>query len=193
MSPTPASTGTERFPKLSVEALAPALAGVVQGAAQRMGYVNDLFLLQGHVPDSVSTFFAYTAAVKAPLSDRFNEVVALTACQELGATAELIQHERLSVRLGLPKPWIAAAEGREGADPAQLTDEEREIQQVVRTVLANGGANSQAALAGLARTLGPAPAMAVLLQTTRFASIAMLCHALDIEVPVPSIFEPETP
>ena len=47
-------------------------------------------------------------------------------------------------------------------------------------------------LAAVTTALGHAKAVAALLQVTRFVTIALLCNALALEVPVPSIFD-ETP
>jgi hypothetical protein len=143
------------------------------------------------VPEAVIAFLDYTAACKAPLADRHNQVLALRVCSRLGADYERIQHERLSDRLGLDRAWIAAAEGRPGADAAVLADDEAELVRLADAMLDTGGRGVDAELAAVVGRLGPAGAVAALLQITRFQTVAGLVHALGLELPVPSIFAAE--
>jgi Carboxymuconolactone decarboxylase family len=182
-------TKSETFPRVVRETLPEPLSAHLGAIEKRLGYLNELFLLQSHVPASVESFMAYTQAVKAPLSDRQNELVALAACAVLHAEAELIQHERLALRLGLDKAFVAAAEGREGADAAALTPDEHLLRSVVCELIQNMGRGCEPALARLAGAIGAGPAMAVLLQSTRFIMIGVWGHVFEVKLPVPSIFE----
>jgi hypothetical protein len=189
---TDAITST-KFPRINRESLAEPLASELAAIEKRLGYLNEIFLLQGHVPASISAFLAYTQSVKAPLTDRLNQLVALTACSALDAPAELIQHERLAVRLGMSKEFVATAEGRPGSDGTALTLQEHQVRQVVLQVIANLGRGSEPALAALSQTLGAEQAMAVLLQTTRFLLVAVLYRTFSLTVPVASIFDEVQP
>lgn len=177
------------IPRLAQHELDTGLQELLKPTVERLGYLGEFFAVAGHVPGAVNGFMQYTGAVKAPLSDRQNEVLALSVCGLLGADYERIQHERLARRLGMSAPWIAAAAGRPGANPAELGDDERSLRQLALAVAARHGERCTSELAAVSAALGPAKAVAALLQITRFVTIALLCNALALEVPVPSIFD----
>ena len=100
--------------RLSLEDVEPALRAELEPTVARLGYFGEFFQVFSAVPGAVLTFMGYTKAVKAPLADSENEVLALTVCAALGDSYERIQHERLSVRLGLDSAWkIGRASCRE--------------------------------------------------------------------------------
>lgn len=174
--------------RLSLEDVEPALRAELEPTVARLGYFGEFFQVFSAVPGAVLTFMGYTKAVKAPLADSENEVLALTVCAALGDSYERIQHERLSVRLGLDSAWIAAAEGRDGADMTRLSVEETALRELALVVVATHGKGCRAKVAGAAAVLGPQKTAAALLQITRFMSIATLCSALELSLPVPSVF-----
>lgn len=176
------------LPRLSLEEVEPALRAELEPTVARLGYFGEFFQVFGAVPGAVSAFMGYTRAVKAPLADSENEVLALTVCAALGDSYERIQHERLSVRLGLDTTWIAAAEGREGADMTRLNAEETALRALALAVIATHGKGCQQAVAAATTAVGAQKTAAALLQITRFMSIATLCNALELKLPVPSAF-----
>jgi alkylhydroperoxidase family enzyme len=176
-------------PRLGREALAPTLRARTDPIEERLGYLGEFFTAAGHVPDAVVAFLDYTAACKAALPHRHNELLALRVSSRLGADYERIQHERLSDRLGYDRAWIAAAEGRPGADPALLDDTERDLVRLAEAVLERGGRDVDRELASVVAGPGPAAAVAALLQITRLTTVAALVHALRLELPRPSLFD----
>lgn len=177
--------GLKRF---SLEELEPALRAELEPTAARLGYFGEFFQVFGAVPGAVSAFIGYTKAVKAPLGDNENEVLALAVCAALGDSYERIQHERLSIRLGLPMEWIAAAEGREGADMSLLGTQEAALRKLALGIVASHGKGCSMIVAEAVAVLGAQRTTAALLQVTRFMSIATLSNALEMSVPVPSVF-----
>jgi alkylhydroperoxidase family enzyme len=167
----------------------PALRAELQPVVDRLGYFGEFFQVCAAVPGAVSGLMAYTRAVKAPLSDAENEVLALAVCAELGAAYELIQHERLSVRLGLQAEWVAAAEGRDGADAALLSAGETALRALALAAVQRMGKDCTREVAAVAALLGAEKAAASMMQVTRFIGIAVMCNALSLSLPVPSIFE----
>ena len=182
-------THADGIARLTAEQLDPALRDLLQPTVDRLGYLGEFFAVAGHVPGAVPAFMQYTGAVKAPLSDRQNETLALTVCAALGADYERIQHERLSRRLEMSDAWIAAAEGREGAVAATLADDESLLRTLALAMLARNGNGCAAEIEAVAKAIGPPKAVAALLQITRFVTIAMLCNALQLTPPVPSIWD----
>ncbi|WP_176244884.1 carboxymuconolactone decarboxylase family protein [Oceanibacterium hippocampi] len=158
---------------------------------ERLGYFGEFFQVAGHVPESITTFMKFTAAVKAPLSDRQNELLALTVCAALGGDYERIQHERLSVRLGLDKAWIAALTGRADADEDLLTDEDKALRNLALAVVERRGVDVDAELRAVRACLDEEKTVAAMLQITRFSLIATLNNAFAMKLPVPSIFDAE--
>ena len=180
--------------RLSLDEIAPELRAELEPTVARLGYFGEFFQVFSAVPGAVSAFMGYTKAVKAPLADSENEVLAQTVsastsfCAALGDSYERIQHERLSVRLGLSTDWIAAAEGRAGADMACLSVEEAALRELALAVSGAHGKDCQTAVAAAAAILGAQKTAAALLQITRFMGIATLCNALELSLPVPSVF-----
>jgi alkylhydroperoxidase family enzyme len=177
------------IPRLGDADLDASLREFLKPTVDRLGYLGEFFQVAAHVPNAVPAFMQYTGAVKAPLADAHNEVLALTVCGMLEADYERIQHERLARRLGFPLDWIAAACGRPGANVSQLKEDERALQALAQAVVTTQGLRCQDELHAVVRMMGPQKAVAALLQISRFMGIALLCNALGLTLPVPSVFD----
>ena len=182
----------DSIPRLSHDDLDASLKELLKPTVDRLGYLGEFFQVAGHVPNAVPAFMQYTGAVKAPLADAHNEVLALAVCGMLEADYERIQHERLARRQGFTLDWIAAASGRPGASVSHLKEDERALQALAQAVVTSQGLRCKPELEAVVRLLGPQKAVAALLQISRFAGIALLCNALSLSLPVPSVFD-ETP
>lgn len=178
-----------RVPRLAYDELEPSLQAFLKPTVDRLGYLGEFFQVAGHVPGAVPAFMQYTGAVKTPLADAHNEVLALTVCRMLEADYELIQHERLARRLGFTREWIAAAEAREGSSASALKDDERALQALAQAAVASHGLRCAPELAAVTALLGPQRAVAAMLQIARFVGIAMMCNAFALALPVPSVFD----
>jgi len=179
----------DAIPRLRYEALDPALQAFLKPTVDRLGYLGEFFQVAGHVDGAVPAFMQYTGAVKTPLADAHNEILALTVCRMLEADYEMIQHERLSRRLGFTLEWIAAAEGRDGSHPSSLGDDERALQALAQAAIASHGLRCGPELQMVVSLLGHQRAVAAMMQIARFAGIAMMCNAFALELPVPSVFD----
>jgi alkylhydroperoxidase family enzyme len=180
------------IPRLQHEDLDASLKELLKPTVDRLGYLGEFFQVAAHVPNAVPAFMQYTGAVKAPLADAHNEVLALTVCGMLEADYERIQHERLARRLGFGLEWIAAACGRPGASVSHLKEDERALQALAQAVVTSQGLRCKPELEPVVRLLGPQKAVAALLQISRFVGIALLCNSLSLTLPVASVFD-ETP
>lgn len=174
-------------PLIGVEELDPAVRQRLQSKIDRLGYLGGFFQLTAHQPESLAAFIDYTDATKRALPDDLAELVALTVATSTGNDYERHQHERLSVKLGLDKDWVAAVE-RLDPDNAALTPEQRDAQRWVIAVLKDHGRGSAAALDGLVQGLGPKTAIAVALMCGRYVAHATIANSFGIQPPVPSIF-----
>ena len=177
------------IPRLDFEAVDPAVRDLLGPTVERLGYFGEFFQVAAHVPGAIPAFMQYTGAVKAPLADAHNEVLALTVCGALEADYERIQHERLAKRLGFPLEWIAAASGRAGSHASSLKDDERKLQALALAVVSTHGLRCGDELRAVVDALGPEKAVAALLQVSRFVTIALMCNALSLTLPVASVFD----
>lgn len=177
------------IPRVEFDALDPTVREFLKPTVDRLGYFGEFFQVAAHVPNAIPTFMQYTAAVKTPLSDAHNEVLALTVCGMLEADYERIQHERLAKRLGLTTEWIAAACGRQGSNVSALKEDERALQALAQAAVTSHGLRCHQELKAVAQLIGHGKAVAALLQISRFMGIALMCNALALELPVHSIFD----
>jgi alkylhydroperoxidase family enzyme len=177
------------IPRLDFDAVDPSIRDLLKPTVERLGYFGEFFQVAAHVPGAIPAFMQYTGAVKAPLADAHNEVLALTVCGALEADYERIQHERLAKRLGFSLEWIAAASGRPGSHASALKDDERKLQALAIAMVSSHGLRCASEVKAVVDALGPDKAVAALLQVSRFVTIALLCNALSLELPVPSVFD----
>lgn len=173
--------------RLAYEKVEPSLRPVLEPIVDRLGYFGEFFQYAAHAPDVLSGFMAYTAAIKAALTDRINELIALTVCTALDCAYERVQHERLALRLGFDRAWIAALVG--SGDVSALDDADRAVRALALAVAARDERAGRSALAAVATEFGEAAAIGMLFQITRFMTICSIGRLLDIALPVGSIFD----
>ena len=175
------------IPRIPDDKLAPQVAAALRPRVERLGYLGEFFRCAAHVPDALVAFMAFTDAAKGDLPNRLVEVVALTASVRAGSDYERNQHERLAVRLGLSRDWVAAVSR---CEPENLeTAEERAVQRYVLAALAQHGRDTEAEIEAMARAIGDAGAVAVMMLTGRYLVHALFVNGLRLAPPVPSIFE----
>ena len=119
------------IPRLAQHELDAGLQELLKPTVERLGYLGEFFAVAGHVPGAVNGFMQYTGAVKAPLSDRQNEVLALSRAADCSVpTTSGSSTSAWRGGSACRAPWIAAAAGRPGADPAELADDERLLRRL---------------------------------------------------------------
>jgi alkylhydroperoxidase family enzyme len=174
-------------PLIGVDELDPDVRQRLQSKIDRLGYLGAFFQLTAHQPDALAAFIDYTDATKKSLPNDLAEIVALTVATATGNDYERHQHERLSVKLGLTREWVASVE-RLDPDSGELSLEQRAAQRWVLAVLKNHGRGTEAEVEALVRCLGPKGAIAVALMCGRYVAHATIANSFGIEPPVPSIF-----
>jgi alkylhydroperoxidase family enzyme len=178
-------------PLIGVEQLHPDVRRRLQPKIDRLGYLGAFFQLTAHQPEALAAFIDYTDATKKALPDDLAEIVALTVAAATGNDYERHQHERLAVKLGLTREWVASVE-RLDPDSGDLTLEQRATQHWVLAVLKEHGRGTEAEADGLVRALGPKVAIAISLMCGRYVAHATIANSFGIKPPVPSIFERST-
>ena len=180
---------SSRIPRLEFDALEDNLAAALRPRYERLGYLGEFFKCLGHQPVPLRAFVEYTESSKAPLDKKIVEVIALTAATHLDNAYERNQHERLSVRLGYGRDWVAEVEKLDPDECLLLDDRERTVQRYVLDMLVRGGKDTAAGLDAVIDALGHEQAVAVMMVIGRYITHAMIVHSLKLAPPVPSIFE----
>lgn len=177
------------LPRLEFEQLEAGLASYLDARVKRLGYLGEFFKCAGHQPHALVAFMEFTEASKADLPKSLIEVIALTVAGSMGSAYERNQHERLSIRLGFGRDWVAAVNLLAPEDQSILDRGERAVQRLVLTILDSKGQSAKAQFEAVVEDLGPEQAMAVLLVAGRYVVHALVVNTLQLVPPVPSIFE----
>lgn len=176
------------IPRLEMDQLEPGLAEVLGPRVKRLGYLGEFFKATGHQPEALKSFMAFTENGKGGLPKDLVETIALTCAVFMENAYERNQHERLSVRLGFGRDWVAEVE-KNDPDAASLTAEQAAVQRYVLSALASKGKDAPAALDALVVALGHEQAVAVMMVMGRYVVHALIVNSLQLAPPVPSIFE----
>ena len=180
---------SSRIPRLTFEQLAPPLAAVLQARVDRLGYLGEFFRVAGHQPAALKGFVEFTEAAKAGVDKRCVEVLALTIASHYDNRYELNQHERLAVRLGFGRDWVAAVEKLAPDTAPLLSDTERLLQRFALCSVRSHGRQGQEYFEQLLDALGKDAAVAALLVISRYVAHAYMINVLEIRPPVPSIWD----
>jgi hypothetical protein len=177
------------IPRLEFDELDSSLAQALQPRVSRLGYLGEFFRLMGHQPAPLRAFVEFTESAKAPLDKRIVEVIALTVATSENNAYERNQHERLSIRLGFEREWIAEVESLRPDEAERMHDRERLVQRFVLSAVCGTARETQAAFEAVVETLGHKVAIAILMVVGRYVAHAVMVRALGIAPPVPSIYE----
>lgn len=177
------------LPRLELADFPAELAASLEPRVKRLGYLGEFFKCAANHPRGLAAFNDLTEASKDGLSDRLVEVVVLTCTVWMGNAYERHQHERLSVRLGLGRDWVAAVNALTPDVHSVLTGEERSVQRLTLAVLASRGKAAGELFESAVQSLGPQGAMAILMVISRCVAHGLIVNTLELEPPVPSIFE----
>lgn len=180
---------SQRIPRLEMDALRPDLAQALEPRVKRLGYLGEFFKCTAHVPQALLSFMQFTEALKVPLPQKLTETVALTVACATGNDYERHQHERLSLKLGFGKEWVAAVEKLEVGEAAALSREEQVTQAFVLAALEGFGRGCEAEWEEVVDTLDVEQATAVLLLVGRYATHTIVVNTLRLQPPVPSVFD----
>ncbi len=181
------------IPRLEFDELPDSISRRLRDKYDRLGYLGEFFAATAHQEAALAAFIDFTEASKGELDIRLVELVVLTvACLER-VDYERNQHERLALKLGLPRSWVAEVE-RLDPDRARLDEQEKIVQRFVLTAVQRRGRDVSSELSAVVDELGYRDAVAVLMLMARYVAHALLVNSLGIAAPVPSIFaEPSMP
>lgn len=177
------------LPRLEFDQLAPELARYLEPRVKRLNYLGEFFKCTGHQPQALLAFMEFTEAAKGSLPQRLVELIALTAAGWMGNAYERNQHERLSMRLGFGREWVAEVNALKPQAAATLSPIERQLQEFVIAVLDSRGHGMGEKFSELLAQLGAEQSTAVLMVVGRYVVHALIVNTLALAPPVPSIFE----
>lgn len=179
---------TAAVPRIAYEDLPPALQEAFAARYRRLGYLGEFFRATAHQPDALLAFNAFTEALKESVPSELVEAVALTCATWMDNKYERHQHERLSVRKGYGREWVAEVE-RLDPDAADLSEDVKAAQRYVLAALTSRGHSAGPAVQALVAQIGVENAVGVMFLQARYVGHALIVNSLGIAPPVPSIFE----
>jgi len=180
---------SDLIPRLELAEMAPDLQAYLQPRVARLQYLGELFKCAAHAPEVLLDFMHFTDSLKKALPDRLTECAVLTTAMLMGNRYERHQHERLSVRLGFGRDWVAEVERLKPAEATLMSEVERAVQTYVMAAVETRGMQAASPFEALARLVPPAEAMAVAMLVGRYITHALVVNTLRLEPPVPSIWD----
>lgn len=177
------------LPRIEFGDLPATLAATLEPRVKRLGYLGEFFQCAAHHPEALAAFIDFTEASQDDLPKRLVEVIALTCTTRMGNDYERNQRERLAVRLGFGRDWVAAINGLNPNAAAALTVEERAIQRLTLAVLDTRGKAAGELFEESVQSVGARAAIAILMVIGRCVAHGLIVNTLGLEPPVPSIFE----
>lgn len=177
--------------RLELDELPPALALALQPRVKRLGYLGEFFKCAAHQPEALEAFMKFTEYGKQGLPSALVEVIALSVAGWSANAYERNQHERLCIRSGFSRDWVAAVNELNPERDSAMTAQERALQRLVITILESRGKGATAQFEQIVAALGNSAAIAVLMVIGRYVVHGLIVNTLALSPPVPSIFEDE--
>lgn len=174
------------IPILSEAEMTPELAAVLRPRVERLGYLGEFFRYMAHQPQALISFIGFTEDLKRALPENLTEVVALTVAGLMDNAYERVQHERLSLKLGLGESWISEVLSLKADGNGRLSKQETLVQRLVVAVVTRKGHDTERELEEVVRAIGPAMTIATLMLIGRYVTHALIVNTLNLAPPVPS-------
>lgn len=180
---------SDKLPRIAFEDIEPRLKELFRPRVERLGYLGEFFKVMSAAPETMTGFFTITESLKKVLPDNLTEIVSLALSSRLGNLYEQYQNERLSLKLGLSKDWVAEAITPKRGKDSIFTAEEKAVQAFAIAVMENKGQGVEAELDAVIAAIGPEKTVGVLWLITRTVSHALISNTLKLAPPVTSIFD----
>jgi alkylhydroperoxidase family enzyme len=173
-------------PRIGFDALPPELRDLLAPRVKRLGYLGEFFQVGAHQPEALGHFIRFTETLKEALPANLVELCALTVSTWSGNDYERVQHERLSLKLGLTKAWIRDVERLEPETATKLTTVEQYAQLLVVAVITTGGRNARRQADTFLQLTDAQTLIGILLTIGRYLAHSAVCNTLQITAPVSS-------
>src|SRR6267142_4598610 len=177
------------IPRLSMAELDPDLAELLRPKVERLDYLGEFFQCTGHQPRALISFYTLTEDLKKALPENLTELVALTIAAKMNNAYERVQHERLSLKLGLSEAWLREVTSLLTRREGNLSETEVVVQELVLAVVERGGHKTGAELEEAVKAIGHEQGIAVLMLIGRYVMHALIANSLALKPPVSSPLE----
>lgn len=177
------------IPRIEQRDMPPALANYLEPRVKRLGYLGEMFKVGANAPEVLLDFMRFTESLKAAVPFDAGETVVLSVAALMRNDYERHQHERLCVRNGLSREWIAQVQTLEPQRTSLMTPAQRAAQAFALALVRSAGRGAGAEFDALAPHFTPAQAMALSFLVGRYMTHALIVNLLGLVAPVPSIFE----
>ena len=176
----------QSIPRLAMADMEPALAERLRPRVERLGYLGEFFQYTAHQPRALISFLTLTEDLKEALPGNLTEVVALSVARLMNNAYERVQHERLSLKLGLGEPWVCAVVSLTADEAGPMSETERRVQKLAIALVTRKGLDCKRELENVITVLGHKQAVAVLFLVGRYLTHALIVNCLELEPPVSS-------
>ena len=177
---------TSSIPRLSITDLDPDLAELLRPRVERLNYLGEFFQCTGHQPRALISFYTLTEDLKKALPDNLTELVALTIAAKMNNAYERVQHERLSLKLGLSEAWVREVVSLLSKREGNLSETELVVRKFVLAVIERGGHETGAELEEVVKAIGHEKGIGVLMLIGRYVMHALIANSLALKPPVSS-------
>ncbi len=174
------------IPRLSITDLDPDLAELLRPKVERLNYLGEFFQCTGHQPRALISFYTLTEDLKKALPDNLTELVALTIAAKMNNAYERVQHERLSLKLGLSEAWVREVVSLLSKREGNLSETELVVREFVLAVIERGGHETGAELEEVVKAIGHEKGIGVLMLIGRYVMHALIANSLALKPPVSS-------
>jgi len=174
------------IPRLSITDLDPDLAELLRPKVERLNYLGEFFQCTGHQPRALISFYTLTEDLKKALPDNLTELVALTIAAKMNNAYERVQHERLSLKLGLSEAWVREVVSLLSNRKGNLSETELVVRKFVLAVIERGGHETGAELEEVVKAIGHEKGIGVLMLIGRYVMHALIANSLSLKPPVTS-------
>ena len=174
------------IPRLSITDLDPDLAELLRPKVERLNYLGEFFQCTGHQPRALISFYTLTEDLKKALPDNLTELVALTIAAKMNNAYERVQHERLSLKLGLSEAWVREVVSLLSNREGNLSETELVVRKFVLAVIERGGHETGAELEEVVKAIGHEKGIGVLMLIGRYVMHALIANCLALKPPVTS-------
>jgi len=174
------------IPRLSITDLDPDLAELLRPKVERLNYLGEFFQCTGHQPRALISFYTLTEDLKKALPDNLTELVALTIAAKMNNAYERVQHERLSLKLGLSEAWVREVVSLLSKREGNLSETELVVRKFVLAVIERGGHETGAELEEVVKAIGHEKGIGVLMLIGRYVMHALIANSLALKPPVSS-------
>lgn len=165
-------------------------AALLRSRFDRLGYLGDVFAVLSNNDTAVRSFVTFADGSGSAVTAIDREIAALSISAASGAKSEQFPHEHRALAIGMAPKTVAAIVSLDPTHP-ELEPAAAQIIRLSVAAIGKDWGEATDVLATIARDRGDDVAAGLLLQIGYYMMATTVGHVLQLESPVPSIFESE--